>query len=267
MKTSLATACWRHFASLDVIASAKRNATPFATATRTGTSRLRSGRPTRSRRPEEPEAVAALDWDLDNLRATHVWSIEQGDTDVALRLVAPCGNTPFGACACRAHQLGGRRAQLPDAERHERYPVVLAVAAYGRFSRRRPRRRDRTRRARVTATERFGHGSSGLAERGLGNAWFYRGDAVEACAWIDRVLESAGRVHPRGLRTGSTCDRLPQRVWVTTSWVPSSPMRRSRSRRPASRPPLSPRRTTRSVSLVRRPIPLRPQAISNVRSS
>ncbi len=90
-------------------------------------------------------------------------------------------------------------AQLPGAEPHERYPVVLAVAAYGRFSRGDLEGAIELGERALGATERFGHGCSGLAERALGNAWFYRGDAVEACAWMDRMLESARSGSPARL--------------------------------------------------------------------
>ncbi len=149
--------------------------------------------------PEEPEAVATLDYDLDNLRATHVWSIEQDDADVALRLVAALREYAFRRMRAELTSWADAAAQLPGAEPHERYPVVLAVAAYGRFSRGDLEGAIELGERALGATERFGHSCSGLAERALGNAWFYRGDAVEACAWIDRMLESARSGSPARL--------------------------------------------------------------------
>jgi hypothetical protein len=40
----------------------------------------------------------------------------------------------------------------------------------------------------MAAAHRLGTGSSGLAERALGNSWFYKGEAANAEHWIDAML-------------------------------------------------------------------------------
>jgi predicted ATPase/DNA-binding SARP family transcriptional activator len=149
--------------------------------------------------PEEPEAVATLDRDLDNLRATHVWSIEHGDTDVALRLVAALREYAFRRMRAELTGWADAATKLPGAEQHERYPVVLATSAYGRFVRGDLEGAIELGERALAASERTGHETSGLAERALGNALFYRGQVADIFAWSDQMLESARSGSPARL--------------------------------------------------------------------
>ena len=56
--------------------------------------------------PDEPNAVLVLDREFDNLRAAHSWSIEQGNVDIALRLVASTPRVRISLHAGRDHRLG-----------------------------------------------------------------------------------------------------------------------------------------------------------------
>jgi predicted ATPase/DNA-binding SARP family transcriptional activator len=140
--------------------------------------------------PDEPEAVSTLDRDLDNLRATHVWSIDNGDPDVALRLVAALREYAFRRMRAELTGWADAALQTPGAQAHERYAIVTAVSAYGRFV------RGDLEGAIELGERALGSDTSGLAERVLGNALFYRGDVEEAFARTERMLESA--------RSGST---------------------------------------------------------------
>ena len=74
--------------------------------------------------------------DFDNLRSAHHWSLENGDADLGLRLVwRPCASTHPAACAAEITSWADAAIGMPDADDHERFPVVVAVAAYGRFAR------------------------------------------------------------------------------------------------------------------------------------
>src|SRR5262249_36091132 len=139
--------------------------------------------------PDEPEAGATLDRDLDNLRATHVWSLEHADADVALRLVAALREYAFRRMRAELTGWADAALQTPNAQAHERYALVTAVAAYGRFV------RGDLEGAIELGERALGSDTSGLAERVLGNALFYRGDVDEAFARTERMLDSA--------RTGS----------------------------------------------------------------
>jgi tetratricopeptide (TPR) repeat protein len=94
---------------------------------------------------------------------------------------------------------------MPGFDESRHAPLVLATAAYGRFVRGDLERSidfgDRA----LEASRRLGVGSSGLAERSLGNAWFYRGEADLAQQWIDRMLDDA--------RTGSAA-RLAHALYM-----------------------------------------------------
>ena len=140
---------------------------------------------------DEPNAVVVLDRVFDNLRAAHSWSIEQGNVDTALRLVA--GLREYGFRCMRAEITGwaDRAAALPGASDHTRYPVAVAVAAYGRFVRGDlDGAVDLGERA-ISAADRLSVDCSGLAERALCNVWFYRGEVPLALHWMDRMVESA----------------------------------------------------------------------------
>ena len=80
-------------------------------------------------------AVKMLDRDFDNLRAAHVWSIEHADIDTALRLVAGLREYSFRCMHAEITSWADAAIALPDAGAHDRYPVAVGVAAYGRFVR------------------------------------------------------------------------------------------------------------------------------------
>jgi tetratricopeptide (TPR) repeat protein len=88
---------------------------------------------------------------------------------------------------------------LPDACVHERYPVTLGVAAYGRFVRGDLEGAIELGERAVAAARLLRVDSSGLAERALGNAWFYRGDYERGAEWTDRMIASARRGSPARL--------------------------------------------------------------------
>jgi predicted ATPase/DNA-binding SARP family transcriptional activator len=140
---------------------------------------------------DETQAVAMLDREFDNLRAAHLWSIEQADVDLSLDLVASLREYAFRRMRAEVMAWAESAAQLPDADAHERFPVVVAAAAYGCFV-----RGDldgaiaRGQRA-LDAATRLNVDCSGLAERALANAWFYRGDTYTAREWMDRMVLSA----------------------------------------------------------------------------
>ena len=149
--------------------------------------------------PEEANAVTILDHDFDNLRAAHLWSIENADADVALRLVT--GLREYAFRCMRAEMTGWADAAIgvPDASLHDRFPIVVATAAYGRFVRGDLEGAIELGECAVGAAEQIGVECSGLAERALGNAWFYRGDALRASGWMDRMVASARSGSPARL--------------------------------------------------------------------
>jgi predicted ATPase/DNA-binding SARP family transcriptional activator len=144
---------------------------------------------------DESKAVAILDCEFDNLRAAHLWSIEHVDVDVALRLVAGLREYAFRCMHAEVTGWADAAVALPSACDHDRCPVVMAVGAYGRFVRGDLEGAIELGERAIAIANLLGVDCSGLAERALGNAWFYQGDAKRGSHWMDLMIASA--------RTGS----------------------------------------------------------------
>jgi predicted ATPase len=149
--------------------------------------------------PDEAIAVATLDRDFDNLRAAHRWSLEHTDVDTAVRLVAALREYSFRCMHAEITVWADGAIALPGAGAHHRYPLAVAVAAYGRFVRGDLEGAVELGECAVAAADRLGIDGSGLAERALGNAWFYRGDTERGVEWMDRMVASARRGSPARL--------------------------------------------------------------------
>jgi len=115
-----------------------------------------------------------LDRDFDNLRAAHLWSIEHSDIDTALRLVAGLREYSFRCMHAEITIWADAAIALPEASAHDRYPVAVGVAAYGRFVRGDLEGAIELGERAIAAADQLAIDGSGIAERALGNAWFYR---------------------------------------------------------------------------------------------
>ena len=80
---------------------------------------------------------------------------------------------------------------LPGFDQEPQAPIVLGVGAYGGFVRGDLEYAIEWGHRALDLAAQLGTGTSGLAERALGNALFYRGDSDEAVEWISRVVDSA----------------------------------------------------------------------------
>ena len=149
--------------------------------------------------PDEASAVTMLDRDFDNLRAAHLWSIEESDIDMALRLVAGLREYSFRCMHAEITIWADAAIALPGAGRHDRYPVAVGVAAYGRFVRGDLESAIELGERAIAAAGQLAIDGSGLAERALANAWFYRGDTERGVEWMDRMITSARRGSPARL--------------------------------------------------------------------
>ncbi|MBK5288301.1 MAG: NACHT domain-containing protein [Acidimicrobiia bacterium] len=145
--------------------------------------------------PDEPAAVVTFDLDFDNLRSAYRWSIDQADADLGLRLVAALREYAIRAMHAEVTAWANAVSDIPGADAHPRFPVVVAVAAYGAFVRGDLERAIELAERAVAAAERLGVDGSGLAERSMGNALFYLGEEARGVEWMDHMLASA--------RTGS----------------------------------------------------------------
>jgi hypothetical protein len=148
--------------------------------------------------PDEANAVTVIDRDFDNLRAAHLWALELGDVDVSLRLVAALREYAFRRM--RTEIISWAEETIArDVDAHPRAPVVIAVAAYGRFARGDLEGAIELGERAIEHAAAVSTDSSGLAERALGNAWFYLGDVERATSWMDRMLASAREGSPARL--------------------------------------------------------------------
>jgi predicted ATPase/DNA-binding SARP family transcriptional activator len=149
--------------------------------------------------PDEADAVQTLDADFDNLRAAYLWALEHGDVDVALRIVTSLREYAFRRMRAEVTGWAESARRMPGAVDHQRYPIVVAIAGYGTFVRGHLEEAIELGQLAMEAAAEIGVDTSGLAERTLGNALFYRGDKLRAPAWIDRMIASAREGSPARL--------------------------------------------------------------------
>ncbi|MGH8241611.1 MAG: hypothetical protein ACREXP_31955, partial [Steroidobacteraceae bacterium] len=153
----------------------------------------------------ESAAAARLDHEFDNLRAAFSWCAEQGAVEHCARLVVALREYSFRSMRAEVIVWADEVITRPGFDNLSHAPLVLAIAAYGRFVRGDLGQSIEYGERAREASRRLGVGSSGLAERALGNSWFYRGEADVAQQWIDRLLDDA--------RSGSTA-RLTHALYM-----------------------------------------------------
>ncbi len=114
-----------------------------------------------------------------------------GDTESAVALVASLREFAFRRMRYEVTAWADVTSAMPGAEQHPRAPVVIAVAAYGAFVRGDLDTAITLAEQAVATADRLGTDSSGLAERTLANAVFYKGDIKTGVEWMDRMVASA----------------------------------------------------------------------------
>ena len=175
----------------------------------------------------EPEAATRLDREFGNLRSAFSSFSERGAVEQCARLVVALREYSFRSMRDEVIAWAEDVITMPGFDHSQRAPLVLATAAYGRFVRGDLDRSIEYGERAVEMSHRLGVGSSGLAERSLGNAWFYRGEAEVAQQWMDRMLDDAVPGPTPGWAMRSTCDRSPSPVSVIRFAAVRSPTRRS----------------------------------------
>ncbi len=149
---------------------------------------------------DERSWIERVDRELDNLRAAHHSAVRAGDVHVAASLVAALREHGFRRIRYEITALAEATIAMAGFDEHADAPLVAAVAAYGHW----------VRGDLDTAIE-ASHSSlelqvsrqippSGLAERVLGNALYFKGHTQDAAVWIERMVEVAReRAEPAGL--------------------------------------------------------------------
>jgi predicted ATPase len=140
--------------------------------------------------PDEPSWSIALDRDFENLRSAHLTALRRDDADSALRLVASLYEFAFRRVRYEVESWADASAALPGADDHPDRATALGVSAYGRFVRGDMEAAIGLAREAIGGDEMSDHG---LAERVLGNSYFYMEHTDEGVAWMDRMMESARR--------------------------------------------------------------------------
>jgi hypothetical protein len=141
--------------------------------------------------PDEGRWAAGIDRDLDNLRAAHGSAVRAGDLAAAAGLVANLREYSFRRIRYEIAGWGEATMQMEGFERSPTAPVVLGVAAYGRWVRGDLETAVALAQRSIAVADQVDVASSGLAERVLGNALFYSGETQEALRWMDRMVAVA----------------------------------------------------------------------------
>lgn len=141
--------------------------------------------------PDEREWSDRIERDFDDLRAAHAFAMQSGNVDAALRLVAAMREFSFRKIRYEVTSWAGAAVQMEGAEVHSAYPVVLATVAYGHFVRGELDAAISVGVAAADAAARLDVDGGGLAERTLGNSYFYQGRTDEALRWMDKMVASA----------------------------------------------------------------------------
>lgn len=80
---------------------------------------------------DEPAAVATLNRELPELRAAHLWGMEQGDPDLSLRLVAALFRYALWRLRDEVFRWAEAAVGLQDATAHPLFPTVCGMAGWG----------------------------------------------------------------------------------------------------------------------------------------
>jgi predicted ATPase/DNA-binding SARP family transcriptional activator len=149
--------------------------------------------------PGEADAVSSLDRDFDNLRAAHQWSIEVGEVDVSLRLIAALREYSFRTMRAEIVSWADDTIGLPGVATHPGLPMALALGAYGRFVRGDLEGAIEQGERAINIAGAAGSDTSGLAERAVANALFYRGEPQRAMKLTEHMIASARQGSPARL--------------------------------------------------------------------
>jgi predicted ATPase/DNA-binding SARP family transcriptional activator len=141
--------------------------------------------------PEEADAVCLLDRDFDNLRAAHQWSIEHSEADLSFRLIAALREYSFRTMRSESVSWADDTIGLPGVATHPGLPMALAFGAYGRFVRGDLEGAIEYGERAINLAAAAGSDTSGLAERALANAFFYRGEAQRGTKLMEQMVDSA----------------------------------------------------------------------------
>jgi predicted ATPase/DNA-binding SARP family transcriptional activator len=140
---------------------------------------------------EEGSWVDRLDRDFANLRAAVRSATSDGDVDTVLRLTVASRHFAFRRMRYEVVGWAEDAVTLEGSADHPLRPTALGIVGYGGFVRGDLDRAIELGQEAIAEQTRLAVPSTGLAERVLLNAVFYRGDRVQAMRWADGMLAGA----------------------------------------------------------------------------
>ena len=151
------------------------------------------------------------------MRDAHRAAVAAGDVDSALRIVIGVREYAWRRIRYEHLAWADTTVAMPGAREHELYPVLLGVVAYGHFVRGDLEAAIEVGERAIAEAVRLGSLTAGLAERALGNAFFFRlqrgrGDRVDGADDRRRHRDRSPRdPRPRLLHVlgGADDDRQP----------------------------------------------------------
>jgi hypothetical protein len=141
--------------------------------------------------PHEAQWMDDLTAGFDDVRDAHRNAVATGDVDSAIRIVIGVREYAWRRIRYEHLTWADATVALPGARDHELYPVLLGVVAYGHFVRGELATAIEVGEQAVAEAERLGSLTAGLAERAMGNAYFYRLQQAEAIGLMERMIGAA----------------------------------------------------------------------------
>jgi predicted ATPase len=141
--------------------------------------------------PHERQWMDDLTASFDDVRDAHRAAVAADDVDSAVRIVI--GVREYAWRRIRYEHLAWAdvTVAMPGASEHPLYPVLLGVVAYGHFVRGELEPAIEVGNRAVAEAERLGSLTAGLAERALGNAYFFRLQRDEAVGLMAQMVAAA----------------------------------------------------------------------------
>ncbi len=141
--------------------------------------------------PDEVRWTHLLDDAFDDLRVTHRWATVNGDTDAALQLVAGAHEFAFRRMRYEVFTWAETTLVALGNDAHPLGPLVMAIAAYGRFVRGDLGSAMAMAERALADEQNLGLPACGLHWRTMGNVLYYRGNSTEAAAVCQRMVRAA----------------------------------------------------------------------------
>jgi len=125
------------------------------------------------------------------VRDAHRAAVAAGDVDAALGIVIGVREYAWRRIRYEHLAWADLTVAMPGASEHELYPVLLGVVAYGHFVRGELATAIEVGERAVAEAERLGSLTAGLAERALGNTFFFRLQQTEAIGLMEQMVDAA----------------------------------------------------------------------------